>query len=130
MKIYWKSETHVQFVLTVLLNPYHENLLKVRNTCTICTNSVIKPLPWKFTQSWRNMYKCTMKIYTKLEKHVQMYHENLHKVGETCTNVLSVVNLTVHWLYLVYTSDQTTLMLTVAWKTVTNCNKIFKSIQQ
>ena len=47
MKIYWKSETHVQFVLTVLLNPYHENL---------------------------------------------------HKVGETCTNVLSVVNLTVHWL--------------------------------
>jgi hypothetical protein len=79
MKIYWKSETHVQFVLTVLLNPYHENL---------------------------------------------------HKVGETCTNVLSVVNLTVHWLYLVYTSDQTTLMLTVAWKTGTNCNKIFKSIQQ
>jgi hypothetical protein len=41
-----------------------------------------------------------MKIYTKSETHVQnvltvllnTYHENLHKVGETCTNVLSVVN--------------------------------------
>ena len=63
-----------------------------------------------------------MKIYSKSETHVQnvltvllnTYHENLHKVRETCTNVLSVVNLTVHWLYLMSTSDQTTLMLTVA----------------